>query len=163
MLIGISWFMGGKYYEGCGFASDCEFISHAIRLRSMRFTDHKWPKVYMRISAYGGTMHSNIMHSQVGSARHWPSEDSISIRVDISEDLMLEPDMVRRLRMSSLLVTAAEKATKRAKQLYHDDIKYPVLDIVTDACLEYMALPSPLPNMFKMREMLGRPISQSQG
>jgi len=160
MLIGLSWFFGGKYHEGCGFTSDCDFISHAISLRSKRFTDHKWPTVYGRIHLYGGVLHENIKHSQVGSARHWPSEDYISIRIDISEDLMLEPDMVRRLRFSSLLVTAAEKATKRAKQLYHDDIKYPVMDIVTDACLEYMALPSPLPNMFKMREMLGKPVTR---
>jgi hypothetical protein len=57
-------------------------------------------------------------------------------------------------------VTAAEKTTIRARQVLPEHVKYPVLEIVTDACLEYMALPSPLPNMFKMRELLGKPVNR---
>jgi hypothetical protein len=160
MLIGFDLILGGSYHEGCGFTSDFEFLLHAIRLRSRRVEPAGLPRMYGRIDIYGGTLCANIKHSQVGPARHYSKDNDIRIQIDVSEDLMLEPDMVRRLRFSSLLVTAAEKTTIRARQVLPEHVKYPVLEIVTDACLEYMALPSPLPNMFKMRELLGKPVNR---
>lgn len=156
-MVQFDWVFGGKYQEGSGFISDILFVNSAICKRRSFYSCSELPWMHGRIDVYGLSMCSRIKHSSVGPARFSKNLDSVSVRIEVSEDLMLEPDMVRRIRFASLLVTSAEKVNRLVVERVAVGKGYPILTIMTDTCLEYMSLPSPLPDMYEMRRLLGRP------